>query len=167
MFAPAASKRLLRIAVLAVVSCALLVLAGSASAMTIVCSTDPCNGTSGADDIFGTENTETINGLSGRDNIQARAGGDMIHGGTYGDTLYGMKGSDYIYGEDGDDTLYAGCGNDFPCGSGIFNYLNGGAGDDILAAEDGNATEVHGGQGWDICYIDAPDTNVDGCEDKR
>jgi Ca2+-binding RTX toxin-like protein len=164
MFSSAAATRFLVVAVLSLAFA--LVLAGTASAVFKECSGGLCEGTSGADTIVGSGVYDNIKGFGGRDDIDAYGGDDDIDGGSYGDTIFGMKGQDHIFGRDGDDSLWAGCGNSFPCDSGLFNLLNGGDGNDFLAAQDGHISELHGGQGHDVCYVDSQQVDDwDGCEE--
>ena len=116
--------------------------AGVAFAANIVCTTDPCVGTRGDDQILGAENTETINAL---------AGDDFVEGSGSGETIYLDRGRDSADGRDGNDTIYGGVGND---GTGI--------GSSFLAGSEGSDT-VYGGKGND--YIDAAGNDTIGSVD--
>ncbi|WP_374037122.1 DUF4214 domain-containing protein [Brevundimonas staleyi] len=54
-------------------------------------------GTTGADQINGSEDADVINGLAGDDYINGRGGNDVIDGGGDNDTLFGGSGDDTIY----------------------------------------------------------------------
>ncbi|WP_193175993.1 M10 family metallopeptidase [Oricola nitratireducens] len=90
---------------------------------------------SGHDDqLFGDGGANMLRGEGGNDTIHGRDGNDTIEGGDGNDTLYGDAGNDVLWGHDGNDTLDAGAG------TGVWQYLFGGAGDDtyIYAKDNGN-----------------------------
>ena len=98
-------------------------------------------GTSGDDDITGTDRADvvlagggndTVNALGGKDRICGRAGADVLRGKADGDIVRGGGGRDKARGGAGDDTLRGGRKRD---------RLRGGSGDDLL----------NGGRGRDNC----------------
>ncbi len=85
---------------------------------------NPVAGTSGADEIIGSDAPEAINGGSGADHLVGGAGSDRLTGGGGKDYLEGGVGNDRITGDAGQDQLFGGEGND---------RLEGGLGNDLLA----------------------------------
>ena len=87
----------------------------------------------------------TINGASGDDTLLGFAGNDVI---------YGLDGSDLLIGGDGIDLVYGGPGDDhlsdaMPSGDREYSgnsLLDGGAGNDVLAPNDGERGQFIGGQ---------------------
>jgi len=84
----------------------------------------------------------------GDDTVHASNLGDNIFGGWGNDTLYGGLLDDWLLGGDGDDTLNAGAMAAGTLG-GDGNYLNGGAGNDLLIGREGSDW-LEGGDGADI-----------------
>lgn len=83
----------------------------------------------GADLLSGGSGDDTLVGGLGDDSLMAGTGHDAVQGG-YGDDLaFGGEGSDTLDGDDGDDTLWGGRRN---ADDGTVDFLNGGAGDDLL-----------------------------------
>lgn len=89
--------------------------------------------------------------------IDAGDGDDIVHGGDMGnnvlggagnDTLYGGRLDDWLIGGDGDDMLNAGADSAGTLG-GDGNYLNGGAGNDLLIGREGSDW-LEGGAGTDV-----------------
>jgi Ca2+-binding RTX toxin-like protein len=107
------------------------------------------SGTSGADNIMGTANSDRILGLDGDDLIIAGLSADEIDGGDGNDTIFGdlisgvanitSSSSDLIKGGNGNDRIYGGEGKD---------WVYGEAGDDLLWGNDGD-DELWGGLGND------------------
>lgn len=79
----------------------------------------------------------TVDGGDGNDTIYASNLGDNLFGGAGNDTLYGGRLDDWLLGGDGDDILDAGTADAMALG-GDGNYLNGGAGNDILRYREGS-----------------------------
>jgi Ca2+-binding RTX toxin-like protein len=127
----------------------------------VACSTFPagaiCEGTDGADLIYGRQNPEAadvIYAKSGRDSVMGFTGADEIHGGPWADsrlwgdqpesdnldtntpvghdTVYGDGGNDGLAGYGGNDTLRGGTGNDDVRGGGGADTLYGGNGNDRI-----------------------------------
>ncbi len=102
------------------------------------------DGGDGDDTVTGSAASETLIGGAGEDEIEGGHGGDVIDGGADNDVLDGGPGGDTIFGGTGDDTLSAG-------NSHSFDFLNGGAGNDVLT---GNSFDVlDGGIGDDYLEI--------------
>lgn len=129
-------------------------------------------GTTGDDEIEGTNQPDTIVGLGGQDEIKGKSAADIIYGDYIGDTpddvdvsnpddfkddidggkgndtLYGGLGDDKLDGDKGDDKLYGGVGDDRLKGGKGHDQLYGEAGDDRLEGGSGNDILV-GGLGAD------------------
>ncbi|KQY26071.1 hypothetical protein ASD38_20190 [Caulobacter sp. Root487D2Y] len=85
-------------------------------------------GTSGRDDLNGTNNDDVMLLKAGNDTAHGRDGDDVIRGEGGDDHLYGQAGADQLFGGEGNDVLYGGAGRD---------VLNGGPGADLLFGGDG------------------------------
>lgn len=105
---------------------------------------NPVLGTSGSDEIIGSDVPEAINGLGGSDHLVGGAGSDRLTGGAGKDHLEGGLGNDRLSGDGGADLLHGGDGND---------RLEGGIGNDVLAPGTGNDL-VDGGAGKDLLLLD-------------
>ena len=165
--------------------------AGVAFAADVQCTADPCLGTRGADDIFGTGNPETINALAGNDFVVGNGGNDIIDLGSGRDSADGYEGNDTIYGGDGNDgtksnplagaedsdTVYGGPGNDYidaafadvPMESpdSPVDYSYGDGGNDTIYAVDGNVDIIDCGESkrkGDTVYYDEGIDTVTNCE---
>jgi Ca2+-binding RTX toxin-like protein len=119
----------------------------------------------GGADRLGSTAGLTINGMAGDGHglsvpvaatIDAGAGDDVVHAGDMGnnvlggagnDAIYGGRLDDWLFGDDGDDVLNAGAANAGALG-GDGNYLNGGAGNDLLIGREGSDW-LEGGTGTD------------------
>ena len=110
--------------------------AAVALADDITCTSNPCVGTTGNDNIVGTAGNDEIHALAGDDQAGGDvAGDDVIYGGSGDDTLYGDQGFDHTV--DGMDQLYGGHGDDQIYGAGNDDLIKGGPGkDNIDARED-------------------------------
>lgn len=86
-------------------------------------------GTSGVDNITGTDYDDDLYGQAGNDTISGGGGDDEIYGGNDNDTLSGGDGNDMLQGADGNDVLGGGLGS---------NNLVGGAGNDSYIYEGGD-----------------------------
>lgn len=99
--------------------------------------------------IDGTIETDEIFGYGGRDQIRGHVGDDVLHG---------QEGDDILQGGDGVDTLNGGDGNDDLYGYDVReerpDYLNGGAGDDLLITH--GFDHLNGGDGIDRVQIGVP-----------
>ncbi|WP_269471947.1 hypothetical protein [Asticcacaulis excentricus] len=106
-------------------------------------------GTSAADIMVGSDDSERLEGGDGDDYIVGRGGNDLLMGGIGGDILLGDTGNDRLYGEVGNDHLYGGDGNDILYGGADADRLIGGAGADRLNGEDGDDV-MFGEEGDDV-----------------
>lgn len=165
-----------------VVGAAVGLLGGSAFSAEINCShVEPfCQGTNGADNIYGYENENDILGREGRDSAFGYGNLDEINGGSDADNINGGEGSDFllgdygndsyfvvggnkgIYGQSGADNLYGGVGEDFLEGNAGGDTMYGNTDADVFFAEDATADYVNGnetsGGKEQPCYVDGFDT---------
>lgn len=93
----------------------------------------------------------TITGTSGNDNLVGTDASDVISAGAGNDRLEGLAGSDTLFGDAGQDTVIGGDGNDFLSSTSSANegpdrFEGGGGDDEILAQHNGLA---FGGDGAD------------------
>ena len=102
-------------------------------------------GGAGKDHLWGAAGKDTLSGGEGDDNLQGDAGNDALLGGYGNDRLEGGAGSDSLFGGPGDDILI---GQETQATA---DFLNGGAGNDIL--QSGGADSLHGGSGQDLFQI--------------
>ncbi|HEU0097414.1 MAG TPA: cadherin domain-containing protein [Allosphingosinicella sp.] len=89
----------------------------------------------------------TIDAGDGDDIVEASDRGDNVFGGAGNDKLYGGRLDDWLLGGDGNDTLNAGSAAAGTLG-GDGNYMDGGAGDDLLIGREGSDW-LEGGDGTD------------------
>ena len=109
---------------------------------------DTIDGTSGPDDLVGTDKDDVIHGSGGKDYISGLAASDVLYGGAGNDTVVGRDGNDRIYGNTGSDMLFGEEGNDT-----------------INSAGDRQSDVVKCGQGdADRAYVDKIDRVKDNCE---
>jgi hypothetical protein len=102
----------------------------------------PIEGTTGNDQLVGTNKADFIFGFAGNDRIFAQGGDDRIAAGDGNDEVTGDAGDDIIYGGAGNDTLNGGAGRD---------QIYGEAGNDLIFGGSGN-NELWGGTGNDTIY---------------
>lgn len=114
----------------------------------------PIVGTSGDDNLLGTQCVDTINAGDGNDNIDAREGNDVIIGGAGNDHIVAGAGNDVVYAGAGNDVVFAGSGNDIVFGGAGNDRIYGEDGDDNLMGENGNDV-LFGGAGNDIILAGA------------
>jgi Ca2+-binding RTX toxin-like protein len=127
--------------IMATMGLGVLLLGGVALADTI-------DGTSGADDLVGTDQDDVIHASGGSDYVSGLAGPDVLYAGAGNDTVVGRDGNDRIYGNAGSDTLFG-------------NHNN----DTIDSAGDGVRDVVKCGQGdADTAYVDEEDWVEKNCE---
>jgi Ca2+-binding RTX toxin-like protein len=73
---------------------------------------DTIDGTSGADDLVGTDQEDVIHASGGADYVSGLAAPDLLYAGAGNDTVVGRDGNDRIYGNGGADTLFGNESND-------------------------------------------------------
>ena len=73
---------------------------------------DTIDGTSGPDDLVGTDKDDVIHGSGGADYVSGLAGPDLLYAGAGNDTVVGRDGNDRIYGNAGSDKLLGNQSND-------------------------------------------------------
>jgi Ca2+-binding RTX toxin-like protein len=109
---------------------------------------DTIDGTSGSDDLVGTDKDDVIHGSGGADYVSGLAAADVLYAGAGNDTVVGRDGNDRIYGNSGSDTLL---GNDHN--------------DPIDSAGDQTRDVVKCGFGDnDTAYVDKIDSVKKNCE---
>jgi len=109
---------------------------------------DTIDGTSGLDDLVGTDKDDVIHAGGGADYISGLAASDVLYAGAGNDTVVGREGNDHIYGNTGSDTLFGEEGNDT-----------------INSAGDQTKDIVKCGQGAsDTVYVDKIDWVKKNCE---
>jgi len=91
--------------ILATMGLGVLLLGGVALADTI-------DGTSGPDDLVGTDKDDVIHASGGKDYLSGLAGPDLLYAGAGNDTVVGREGNDRMYGNTGSDMLFGEEGND-------------------------------------------------------
>jgi Ca2+-binding RTX toxin-like protein len=91
---------------------------------------DTIDGTSGPDDLVGTDKDDVIHASGGADYISGLAGPDVLYAGAGNDTVVGRDGKDSIYGNAGTDTLYGNNENDtiYSAGDGVKDVVKCGLG---------------------------------------
>jgi hypothetical protein len=99
-------------------------------------------------------------GTSGADTINGTANSDRLYGYAGDDTLNGNGGNDLLRGGDGADTLNGGDGNDILIGGNGVDILHGDAGDDALVF-DAIDSAIDGGVGFDTLYFDGNGITLD------
>jgi Ca2+-binding RTX toxin-like protein len=120
--------------VLAVILSSLLVIGSSAGTGSRECLGRKATilGTSGNDDIYGTNGSDVVVGGRGGDQIHGLGGDDSICGEGGRDILTGGSGDDELSGDHGGDAIFAGSGDDFLTGGDQSDQLHGGSGDDDM-----------------------------------
>jgi len=109
---------------------------------------DTIDGTSGADDLIGTDKDDVIHASGGKDYLSGLGGPDVLYAGAGNDTVVGREGNDRIYANMGSDMLFGEEGNDT-----------------IDSAGDGQRDVVKCGRGEaDTAYVDKFDRIKKNCE---
>jgi Ca2+-binding RTX toxin-like protein len=127
--------------ILATMGLGVLLLGGVALAATI-------DGTSGPDDLVGTDKDDVIHASGGQDYLSGLAGPDVLYAGAGNDTVVGRDGNDRIYGNAGSDELFGNRNNDT-----------------IDSSGDQERDVVKCGQGAaDTVYVDKEDWVKKNCE---
>jgi hypothetical protein len=120
---------------------------------------DSIDGGNGNDTIEGGIGSDTIFGGAGNDQItegsSTIAGSNLVYAGIGNDNVQIDSGSNTVYGEDGDDLLISWT-------SASAALLDGGAGNDVLAAVSGNGNMQLGGAGNDTLYTASGNDSLDG-----
>jgi Ca2+-binding RTX toxin-like protein len=109
------------------------------------------NGTANDEILPATKFNDHILGMGGDDTLSGGLGNDVLDGGAGNDTLFGGSGKDVLDGGAGNDTLV---GNDGGAGAFLHesNTLTGGNGNDTLI---GDASDtINGGAGLDVLQAD-------------
>ncbi|WP_419904508.1 cadherin domain-containing protein [Kiloniella sp.] len=120
---------------------------GSMSGATIIGTSgnDDLDGTNAKDEIWGLGGNDTIKGGNQADTLIGGTGNDFIEGGNSGDILYGGSGNDTLYGENSSDTIYGGSGNDIIQGGNGNDFIYAGSGNDTMTGDNGNDVFVFDG----------------------
>ena len=109
---------------------------------------DTIDGTSGPDDLIGTDKDDVIHASGGADYVSGLAAPDLLYAGAGNDTVVGRDGNDRIYGNAGADVLHGNQSNDT-----------------INSAGDQTKDVVKCGQGAsDTAYVDKVDWVKKNCE---
>ena len=109
---------------------------------------DTIDGTSGPDDLVGTDKADVIHGSGGKDYLSGLAAAYVLYAGAGNDTVVGREGNDRIYGNGGSDMLFGNIGNDTI-------YSGGDRGKDIVKCGQGKN---------DTAYVDKIDQVKNNCE---
>jgi Ca2+-binding RTX toxin-like protein len=109
---------------------------------------DIIDGTSGPDDLVGTDIEDVIHASGGKDYVSGLAAADVLYAGAGNDTVVGRDGYDRIYGNAGSDMLFGNHGNDTIDSAGD-------QGRDVVKCGDGDA---------DTAYVDKIDRVKKNCE---
>lgn len=135
-------------------------------------SDQPIFGTSGSDNIRGTNGNDLIITFEGDDNIRSGTGDDCVLGGAGADNIRGDNGQDVLLGEEGSDNIRGDNGADIVRGGEGGDNLRGGNGDDIVEGENGpdlmqgdngndqliggaGSDQANGGRGVDTCQAES------------
>ncbi|WP_099823396.1 Hint domain-containing protein [Oceaniglobus indicus] len=137
---------------------------------------DSVDGGAGNDTIRTGDDRDTINGGDGDDSIFAGIDDDLVYGGGGNDYIDDIQGADTIYGGTGNDTIIAGIdtlsdyvgddpnnlpGQSDPNQEDGRDFVDGGAGDDVIRTGDDRDT-ILGGSGNDFINAGIDDDEVDG-----
>ena len=102
-------------------------------------------GTSGNDQLNGTDQNDLLFGASGDDKLEGKGGQDLLIGGRGNDEISGGDGEDFLFGNSGNDVLIGDKGND---------TIIGGSGDDKLVWNNGDGSDrMRGGSGYDTTQV--------------
>jgi Ca2+-binding RTX toxin-like protein len=105
----------------------------------------PIFGTSGNDNLRGTNKNDLIILFEGNDRVLALGGDDCIIGGPGNDELRGELGNDIIIGNEGVDLLIGAAGKDKITGGDGADVIRGEVGADIIEGNEGNDNITGGG----------------------
>lgn len=107
-------------------------------------------GTSGDDEIEGSDLAGILDGLAGNDILRGNGGDDQVLGGSGNDSVSGGDGDDRIVAGDGDDIIRGGRGND---------DIDGGKGDDIYFFDLGDGADTIRDVDGSFFFYGSTDTN--------
>ena len=125
-----------------------------AECQNIKFSGNPIFGTSGNDNIHGTNWNDLIIAFEGDDKVNGSNGDDCIIGGSGKDKLDASNGNDVVFGNEGNDTLDGSNGNDLLIAGSGDDKLDGSNGNDRMFGEEGN--DVFDGSNGDDYMIGGP-----------
>ncbi|WP_159098884.1 Calx-beta domain-containing protein [Aquabacterium olei] len=106
-------------------------------------------GTTGAEQLLGSDAPDLLMGRDGDDILSGGASADRLYGEAGNDTLSGGAGADLLHGGAGNDTLSGGDGNDTLVGGAGNDTLTGGLGVDVFAWNLGEAGTSGAGRAVD------------------
>ncbi|MGV8950320.1 MAG: calcium-binding protein [Cypionkella sp.] len=114
---------------------------------------DTLHGDSGNDSLYGGAGNDRLEGCEGDDSLFGGDGNDTLVAGDGNDALYGEAGADDLIGGHEDDALFGGTGQD---------NLDGGSGNDTLWGQDDHSDDrttdfLNGGAGDDVLHLGAGD----------
>jgi hypothetical protein len=115
---------------------------------------DHIRGRGSNDSLYGDQGNDQLFGDRGRDRLKGGEGNDVLHGGRGADRLYGEQGNDKLFGDQGRDKLLGGDGDDELHGGSGADRLYGGQGDDLLV----------GGRGRDVFIDNVGENTINGGE---
>lgn len=99
-------------------------------------------GTSGDDELSGTDEDDLIQGLEGNDRVFSFGGNNILDGGAGNDSLFSLEGNDILNGGAGNDRLSSIGGNDILNGGPGHDQINTQSGADIVVFEPGNEIDA-------------------------
>ena len=109
---------------------------------------DKANGSNGDDCIIGNEGNDKLNGSNGKDVVFGNEDNDNLDGSNGDDLLFGGTGDDKIFGTNGNDRIFAEEGDDKVEASNGDDYAILGSGNDEIDAGNGN-DYIEGNEGND------------------
>jgi Ca2+-binding RTX toxin-like protein len=118
-------------------------------------------GTTGSDDITGSNKSELIVAYGGHDRVYGKGGDDCIIAGDGNDRIYAGKGNDIVITGTGNDMLYTEEGDDLVIAESGNKQIFTGSGDDRVFSTDGN-DKIETGSGNDLVYAGGGNDNVNG-----
>ncbi len=121
---------------------------------------DTLQGAAGDDDLQGEMGADRLIGGAGGDRLSGGAGRDMLVAGAGNDALIGGEAADRLHGGAGEDALQGGHGNDRAMGDAGSDVVDGNAGNDTLwgdrfGHDDGEVDFLNGGAGDDVLHAGA------------
>lgn len=124
--------------------------------------TDSLTGGDERDEIWGEDGDDSLWGDQGDDSLWGGEGNDQLEGGLGDDSLVGGSGADTVQGGDGDDRVSGGEGGDLIGGGDGSDEVDGGAGADTIWGGMPHETDtdvdfLNGGAGDDLLMLGAGD----------